>query len=200
MAEEHKPEGPGNIDPKNVETTVNISQEKLDSLINEKYKKGAEKASAKILEELGVEDINTVKQLLEAKREADEANKSELEKATETITTLNSTLTELQGKLSKKEADEKVTLLAAEHGIKEIDYFKYEYNKASKAEDFDESAFVSTLLETKGNLLKADTSITVPNPKNVNNDSSLPNITMSEYAMLGAADRAKYKPSQITKG
>ena len=200
MAEEHKPDGQENIDPKNVETTVSISQEKLDSLINEKFKKGAEKANAKILEELGVDDIDTVKQLLEAKREADEASKTELDKAHETITTQNSTIEDLQSRLSSVESDKKLASLAAQHGIKEVDYFKYEYTKASQSEDFDESAFISTLLETKGGLLTGDTSATIVNPPNKNNNPNVPTITMSEYALLSSADRAKYKPSQITKG
>ena len=200
MAEEHKPEGQQIEDPKVDETKVTISQEKLDSLISEKFKKGAEKANTDLLEALGVDSIDTAKAILKEKADADEASKSELEKANETITTLNSTLEDLQGKLSQKDKDSKITSLAAEHGIKEVDYFKFEYEKASKTEGFDESAFIGTLLETKGGLLKGDTSVTITNPRNVNNDHELPTISMSEYSVLSVADRAKYKPNQITKG
>ena len=200
MAEEHKTEET-QIEENNIEneTQVTISQDKLNSLINEKYKKGAEKANAQLLEKLGVDTIEDAQAILAAKREADEANKSELEKATENITALTNTINELQSKLSTVEADKKVASLAAQHGIKEVDYFKYEYNKASQTEDFDESAFIANLLETKGGLLKADTSATVVNPKNVNSDHTLPTISMKEYSLLSSADRAKYKASQITK-
>ena len=200
MADELKTDGQEITDPKGDETKVTISQEKLDSLINEKFKKGAEKANAQLLEALGVDSIDTAKAILKEKAEADEASKSELEKATETINTLNRTLEELQGKLSTVETDRKLASLAAEHGIKEVDYFKYEYDKASKAEDFDEKAFIGTLLETKGGLLTGDKSVNIDNPKNINNNHELPTITMSEYAKLGASDRVKYKASQITKG
>ena len=200
MAEEHKTEET-QIEENNIEneTQVTISQDKLNSLINEKYKKGAEKAKATLLQELGLDSEDSLKEIIAKQKEAEEASKSELDKANESISALTNTINELQGKLSTVEADKKVASLAAQHGIKEVDYFKYEYNKASQTEDFDESAFIANLLETKGGLLKADTSATVVNPKNVNSDHTLPTISMKEYSLLSSADRAKYKASQITK-
>jgi hypothetical protein len=177
-----------------------FTQDDVDKIIKKRLGEDSERVKKSILGDIGVESIDDIKSIIKAKQDAEEAEKTELDKATETITTLNSTLEELQGKLSSVEADKKLASLAAQHGIKEVDYFKFEYEKASKADDFDESTFISNLLETKGSLLKADTSATVSNPKVVNNNTNQATITMSEYSVLPAAERAKYKPNQIIKG
>ena len=182
------------------DTTVNITQDKLNYLINEKFKAGATKAKTELLESLGVESEDSLKEILKAKADADAASQTELEKATETITTLNTTMADLQGKLSSAEADKKLNSLAAENGIKEVEYFKYEYDKASKAEGFDEKVFIDTLLKTKGGLLTGDTSITVANPPNINNDQNLSKISMADYSKLPAAERVKIKPNQMHFG
>jgi len=181
------------------EATVNISQEKLNSLINEKFKAGATKASAELLESLGVESVDSLKEILKAKAEADEASKSELEKANEKALALATEKEQLESKYQALEKANTLSRLAAQHGIKDVDYYTYEYDKASKEEGFDVEVFTKNLLETKGALLIGDASVSVHNPPNVNNNGNLPTISMREYAMLPASERVKYKPNQITK-
>lgn len=181
------------------ETTVNITQDKLNSLINEKFKAGATKASSELLESLGVESVDSLKEILKAKADADEASKSELEKANEKALALATEKEQLESKYQALEKANTLSKLAAQHGIKDVDYFKYEYERASSIDGFDEAVFVDNLLKTKGGLLTGDTSISVPNPKNVNNDQNLSTISMADYSMLPPSERAKIKPSQITK-
>jgi len=203
MADEPTPNGNENPTPGNEggnETTVTITQEKLDSLINEKFKKGAEKANAEFLQSLGVESIDAAKEIMKAKQDADEASKTDLEKANGTIDILNTTIESLTSKLSVNETDNKINSLALENGIKEVEYFKYEYNKASKTEGFDEKVFIDNLLKSKGELLTGSTSKNIDNPPNVTNNSNAETITMSAYSLLGSEERQKYKPNQIIKG
>jgi len=193
-------ENPQTPEPKGGETTVTITQEKLDSLIDSKFKKGAEKANATLLETLGVENIDEIKAIMKAKNDADDADKTELEKANGTIETLSTSIADLQTKLGSVQSDNKINALALENGIKEVDYFKYEYQKASKIEGFDEKVFIETLLKTKGGLLTGTAPQNIGNPPNVTNNVNTETITMSAYSILSSADRQKYKPNQIIKG
>ena len=60
------------------ETTVTMTQAKLDDLINGKFKKGAEKATTDLLATLGAENIESVKAILDKQKETEDANKTEL--------------------------------------------------------------------------------------------------------------------------
>ena len=150
MAEEHKTEGQKVTDQKgNEETTVNISQEKLDALINEKFKKGAEKANAKILEELGVENLDALKDIVKAKAEADEAAKTELQKLQEQAEAERLEKEALSKKNAELEKANAINKLAAKHGIKEVDYFALQLSKTEQGEDFNMDEFVEGLKEEK---------------------------------------------------
>lgn len=182
------------------EATVTMSQEKLNSLINDKFAKGATKANSDLLEALGVESIDSLKDIMKERAEAEAASKTELEKANETITTLNATMDGLNTRLAGVEADKKINSLAAENGIKEVEYFKFEYNKASKVDGFDEKIFIGDLLKTKGSLLTGVAGVNITNPPNVPSNSDGKTITMSAYSLLGSKERQTYKANQITKG
>ena len=185
--------------------TVQMSQSDLDSLIDKKYAKGAEKANSKLLEDLGVTNVDDLKAIVTTYKEAEDKNKSDLDKANETINTLNSTITKLTNELGQSQTESKINKLAVDNGITEVDYFKYEYDKASKEEGFDEAKFVTNLLESKGSILKVNLSNkenNLKNPKNHsrNMDENGETITMSDYSMLSKEERAKYTPNQIIKG
>jgi len=182
------------------ETTVTITQEKLDSLINGKFKQGAEKANADFLKSLNVESIDAAKEIMKAKQDADEASKTDLEKANGTIDLLNTTIDSLTSKLSVNEANNKINSLALENGIKEVEYFKYEYQKAAKTEGFEEKVFIDNLLKSKGELLTGDKKQNIDNPPNVTNNNNRETITMTAYSLLSSKERQKYKSNQIIKG
>ena len=184
---------------------VQMSQSDLDALIDKKYAKGAEKANSKLLEDLGVTNVDDLKTIVTTYKEAEEKNKSDLDKANDTINTLNGTITELTNKLGQSQTESKINKLAVDNGITEVDYFKYEYEKASKKEDFEEAKFVTNLLESKGSILKVNLSNkenNLNNPRNHsrNMDGSGETITMSDYSMLSKEERAKYTPNQVIKG
>ena len=181
MAEEHKPETPLTPESKPSDTTVTISQEKLDSLINEKFKKGAEKANAQILESLGVESIDSLKEIMKAKADADEASKSDLEKATESARKLAEENEQLSNRYKALEESNSISLLAAEHGIKELDYFRLEYAKEKDKDGFDMSAFVTGLKESKP-LLFGQSQQAPKTDKSNNNQNNPGNVDLSKLS------------------
>jgi len=147
------------------EATVTLSQDKLDSLINDKFKKGAEKANAKILEELGVDNLDALKEIVQAKSDAEEAQKTELQKAQDAAEAAKLVNDELINRTQKLENENKVNLLAVKHGIKDAEYLGFKYNKAQSAEDFNEEAFIE---EFK----KGQPTVTVTTDKTPNNSNT----------------------------
>ena len=149
MAEEHKPEGQNADEKSGNETQVTISQEKLDSLINEKFKKGAEKANAQLLETLGVESIDDVKNIIKAKNDADEASKTELQKAQDANEALKQANEELLSNGEKLKEKNRISKLASDNKVQDADYFEFKYSQAKKADDFNEDTFIESF--NKGN-------------------------------------------------
>lgn len=149
MADEQKTDNVDNTPESTQNKMVELEQSKIDALISDGYKKGATKATEKVLEELGVESLDDVKALLNAKAEAEEAEKSELQKAQERLEAIEAEAEALRKANAQKESDLKVTQLAAQHGVTDTDYLKYQLTQAQKSEDFNESAFIENLKETK---------------------------------------------------
>lgn len=184
--------------------TVTMTQEEYDRKFNDSFGKGASKAEKTLLSDLGLDNIDSLKTIVTSHKESEEKNKTELQKANETITTLQSTIDGLNGKVKGLETTSTINSLAAKHGITEVDYFNYEYDKASKVEGFNADEFVTGLVKDKGALLgvkTGNTNTSVHNPGNrQQSEQGGETITMSKYSMLSAEERAKYKPGQIVKG
>jgi len=124
---------------------VVISQSKLDKLIDKGFSKGANRAKSELAEQLGVDSIEQAQELINAKREADEANKSDLDKAAELIQTLQGTIEGLESNNKQLQSDMAVQQVVAQNGIKDADYFKHLLSQASGSEDFDQSTFIEQL-------------------------------------------------------
>lgn len=149
MIDESKTEVLEVAELKGDDTTVTISQEKLNSLINEKFKKGAEKANAKLLETLGVESVDDIKNIIQAKNEADEASKTELQKALDAAEALKKANEELLTKSEKLKEKNRISKLASENKVNDVEYFEFKYSQAKASEDFNESTFIESF--TKAN-------------------------------------------------
>ncbi len=150
MADEPKPNGQNdnsNSGSKIEETMVTISQDKLDSLINDKFAKGATKASKEMLETLGVESVEDLKALVAAKNEAEEADKTELQKAQDAVEALKLVNDNLISKGEKLEESNRISKLASTNEVKDADYFAFKYAQAKASEDFNEDTFVKTFKE-----------------------------------------------------
>jgi len=201
MAEEHKTEGQEIADQKGDETTVTIKQDKIDSLISSGYKKGAEKATAKLLGELGAESIDDVKAILKAKQDADEAEKTEFQKLQDQLEAKDGQINDLQTKLSVQLTDSEVRDIALDSGIspEKVKYFKMDYLEAKKSENFDSKSFIEGLKETQPDFFGVE----VRQPANIDNppNKQTPSgkITMVDYSQLSAKDRKKYKASDIIR-
>lgn len=133
------------VETPKTENEVVISQSKLDSLIDKGFSKGANRAKSELAEQLGVDSIEQAQELINAKREADEANKSDLDKAAELIQTLNNTIEGLESSNKQIKADMAVQQVVAQNGIKDADYFKHLLAQASASEDFEQDAFIEQL-------------------------------------------------------
>ena len=142
MADEHITEV---VETPKTENEVVISQSKLDSLIDKGFSKGANRAKNELAEQLGVDSIEQARELINAKRDADDANKSDMDKAAELINTLNSTIEGLESNNKAIQADMAVQKVVAENGINDADYFKHLLSQVSGNEDFEQDAFINQL-------------------------------------------------------
>ena len=142
MADEHQTE---EVETPKTENEVVISQSKLDGLIDKGFSKGANRAKNELAEQLGVDSIEQARELINAKRETDEANKSDMDKAAELINTLNSTIEGLEANNKMIQSDMAVQKVVSENGINDADYFKHLLSQASGNEDFEQEAFINQL-------------------------------------------------------
>ena len=133
------------VDTPKTENEVVISQSKLDALIDKGFSKGANRAKSELAESLGVDSIEQARELINAKRENDEANKSDLDKAAELINTLNGTIKGLEANNNEIKADMAVQKVVSENGIKDADYFKHLLATASADDGFEQDAFIEQL-------------------------------------------------------
>ena len=127
------------------ENKVELSQSKIDSLIDKSFSKGAKRAQAELAERLGVDSIEQAQELINAKREADEAGKTDLEKALEEAAMLKNTIESLESSNKQLQTDMAVERVVAQNGIKDADYFKHLLKQAASNEDFSQEAFIDQL-------------------------------------------------------
>ncbi|MBT4122621.1 MAG: hypothetical protein HOE35_01660 [Candidatus Ruthia sp.] len=174
MADEHTN---GTDETPKSENEVVLSQSKLDKLIDKGFSKGANRAKSELAEQLGVDSIEQARELINAKRENDEANKSDLDKAAELINTLNGTIKGLEANNNEIKADMAVQKVVSENGIKDADYFKHLLSQASATEDFDQSTFIEQLKGDKPYLFSGGE---VTQPKKVDATSNRASLDVGE--------------------
>lgn len=165
---------------------ITLSQDKLNSLINEKYKKGAEKAKTELLETLGVESVDELQAVINAKREKEEAEKSELEKAQETINKLTNQVEDTDRLIAQMKEESTLSALALQNGVQDMEYFKYAYSQAKNSEGFDADTFMSGLKESKPYVF-GNTVATPPTDKTSNNGES-PNDLASKVKGMSLSE------------
>ena len=154
------------------DSEVSMTQEKLNSLINEKYAKGAEKATNELLSSLGVEDVDSLKNIIQSKREQDEANKSDFEKAQETINELQARLEASTSTLAEMQESNEINSLALKNGIADAEVFKLLYSNAKNTEGFNSDTFIEGLRESKPYVF-GQTQVATPKVDNSANKSKL---------------------------
>lgn len=184
------------------ETTVTMTQEKLDSLINSRFAKGAEKAQTELLQTLGVDDVDVLKSLVTTHREQEDASKSELQKMQELLELEQSRAAELEGKLTSTLTETEIQNIVMQYGInpEKMKYFKMDYLEAKQDESFDLEKFIGVLKEKQPDFfgfIDERKNRTVPNPQSKNAPTG--SIKMSDYAQLPAVERKKYKSSDIIR-
>ena len=176
MADEHKTDTTETPSETGGENIVQMSQEKLDSLINGKFAKGAEKATNELLSSLGVEDVDSLKNIIQSKREQDEANKSELEKAQETIAKLQADYENAQNTAKQAQELNEINSLALKSGVADTEVFKLLYSNAKSAEGFNPDTFIEGLRESKPYIFGQQTVVT-PKVDNSTNKSKPADFT-----------------------
>ena len=161
MADEQKT-GEVENTPNSQNNMVEIEQSKLDALIDKGFSKGANRAKTELLESLGFESVDELSAVVQAKREADEANKTELEKSQDLINSLQKQVDDLNNQNKAQAESYRLKDLAMQNGINDASYFKYLLDSAEKGEDFDEQAFIDSLKETKPYLFNAGSANNAP--------------------------------------
>lgn len=127
---------------------VEMTQEQLNQLINTKYAKGAEKAKNELLAELGVDNVDSIKSLIEERKQQEEASKTELEKLQEQLQAEKEEKERLANSLTETQKKAKLTSLALQNGIDDVEYLEFKYSKASQQEGFDEAKFIDEFKTT----------------------------------------------------
>lgn len=173
MADEHITD---KVETPKTENEVVISQSKLDSLIDKGFSKGANRAKSELANMLGVDSIQEAQELINSKRQADEANKSDMDKAAELIQTLNNTIEGLESDNKKIQANAVIEKVVSENGIKDADYFKHLLAQASATEGFDQSTFIEQLKGDKPYLFNGGDI----QPKKVDSTSNRASLDVSE--------------------
>lgn len=184
------------------DATVTMTQEKLDGLINGKFRSGAEKATSELLTSIGVDDIDVLKSIVSTHRESEEASKSELQKMQELLELEKTAYAELESKLNSTLTETEIQNIAIANGINpdRMKYFKMDYLEAKQEEGFELEKFISTLKETQPDFfgfIDERVRKNIPNPPSRNTPST--QIKMTDYAQLPAAERRKYKSTDIIR-
>ena len=173
MADEHKTDNEKAQTPPNSEDVkkADITQEKLDSLINGSYAKGAEKATKELLESLGVESQDKLKEIIEAKKQQEDANKTELEKMKEQLEALNQANQKLISESESVKAKTVMQELALKNSVNDLEVFELLYDKASKVDNFNSDDFIKGLRESRGGLFgEADKKVKTDSSPNKSNE------------------------------
>lgn len=177
--------------------TVTITQDKLDGLINDKYKAGASKATEKLLSDLGFDSVDMLKDTLKTAKDITDGNKSELQKALDNVNDLTKVNEGLQTKLSNIESQNKILTVAGDNGVKDVELFSMLYKDASTKDDFDSDKFIRDLKESRGYLFtEVDNndkggSNNGGNPKGGSNNHQGNTIKRSDFERLTPGDRMK---------
>ena len=192
MADEQK-----TADVENTEATENnevvLSQSKLDSLINKGFSQGANRAKQDLAEQLGVDSLEQARELIKAKREADEANKTELEKMLEQNEMLNKAIEGLENTNKNLLADMEIQKVVSQNGINDTDYFKHLLAQASGQEDFEQEVFIETLKTSKPYLFNDGAS---NQPKKVDASSNKASLNVNDRISNATSMAELYKLQQ----
>ena len=150
---------------------VEMTQDQLNDLINKKYAKGAEKAKTELLDSLGIESVDNLKAMIEAKKAQEEADKSELEKMQEQIQSIQAEKEALVKEAATARSKAEISSLSASNGVKDVEVFEMLYSSASQGEGFDKDAFVNGLRETRPYLFGQ---VATPKVDNTSNNKQNP--------------------------
>ena len=83
-------------EPGEADAVQKFTQEQVEEIVKKRIAETKASVQSAILEELGVQDLNGAKEVLTAKREAEDAERTDLERAQIRITELESQVSELE--------------------------------------------------------------------------------------------------------
>lgn len=170
---------------------VEMTQDELNALINKKFAQGAEKSKAELLSELGVENADTLKQILDERKQQEEANKTELQKLQEQLDALNSEKEKLYNDLTSTQKKAKLNEIALKNGIDDVEYLEFKYSKASKDEGFDEAKFLEEF-KSNNNVMKKP-----PKTDSSSNNNDSANDFASKIASVTSLKELQKLQSQL---
>ncbi len=149
MADELKTDDQITADLKGSDGEKVFTQDDVNRFVQKRVGEDSDRITKKILSELGVESIDDVKHIIKAKNDADEASKTELQKAQDANEALKQVNEELLSNGEKLKEKNRISKLASDNKVQDADYFEFKYSQAKKADDFNEDTFIESF--TKGN-------------------------------------------------
>ncbi len=149
MADELKTDDQTTTDLKGSGDEKVFTQEDVNRFVQKRVGEDSDRITKKILSELGVESIDDVKHIIKAKNDADEADKTELQKALDAVEAMKTVNESLISKGEKLEEKNRISKLASDNKVQDADYFEFKYSQAKKADNFNEDTFIESF--NKGN-------------------------------------------------
>ncbi len=149
MADELKTDDQITTDLKSSDDEKVFTQDDVNRFVQKRVGEDSDRITKKILSELGVESIDDVKHIIKAKNDADEASKTELQKAQDANEVLKLANEELLSNGEKLKEKNRISKLASDNKVQDADYFEFKYSQAKKADDFNEDTFIESF--NKGN-------------------------------------------------
>ena len=136
--------------------TTNDGQGEFEKGFAKGFAKASEKATTKILDSLGVESVDDIKALMEEKQQLEDAKKTEQERLEEQLQQLKAEKEKMETEATKAQLKSEINSLAAKNGIKDVEYFEYQYLRNVGKEDFDADTFVEGLRESNSQMFGAN--------------------------------------------
>jgi hypothetical protein len=190
-----------------------FTQDEVDRIAGERAVRAKQKVTNDLLGDLGIENVDTLKRLISAQRDAEEAEKTELQKAEETIETLGAQVKQAEQQAREMLLRAEVQAEATKQGFRNpaVAYRLADLSAIEIGEDGSVAgvdAALKALAENEPYLLGGDGGET-PKPPAPNTDAgqgSVPQsggaaLTSGEQAAIAAAQQSGFKidPDAVAK-
>lgn len=131
-------------------TKIDADKQKyIDQGVDIGFAKGAKKANEDMLKDLGYDTLDSAKSAISGFKESEDNGKTEIDKLMDKINGLTESFDKMGKENLKLKEHGDILELATKNGVKELDFFEFDYNNAKKEESFDVDKYMEGLKEKK---------------------------------------------------